>query len=140
MMRISGYTPLTGIAGRNQKKRTDGSGSQFDLGSSGRSESAASAGSAGGIAGIDALLALQEVDDPLTGRRRAMARGHDMLDMLEEIKVDLLAGRISPERLTRLAMLLERRIDSGNPALEKVVDEIELRAKVELAKLGLYGT
>jgi hypothetical protein len=138
-MRISGYAPLSGVGGRNQKKRTDGSGSSFDLGGTGRSESASSAGGAGGIAGIDALLALQEVDDPLTGRRKATARGHDLLDTLEGMKADLLAGRVSPERLNRLAMMLERRTDSGNPALEKVIDEIELRAKVELAKLGLYG-
>ena len=52
-MRISGYAPLSGVGGRNQKKRTDGSGSSFDLGGTGRSESASSAGGAGGIAGID---------------------------------------------------------------------------------------
>jgi hypothetical protein len=81
---------------------------------------------------------LQEVDDPLTGRRKAMARGHDLLDTLENLKADVLAGRVSPERLGRIAMLLSRRESSGNPELEKVIDEIELRAKVELAKLGQF--
>ncbi len=137
-MRISGYAPLAGVTGRNQKKRSDGTSGGFDLGG-GTSSSAASGTSAGaGIAGIQALLALQEVDDPLTGRRKAVARGHDLLDTLENVKADLLAGRISPELLARLMAMLDRREPSGDAKLEQVIDEIELRARVELAKLGHF--
>lgn len=138
-MRISGYAPLNGVAGRNQKKRSDGSGGTFELGSGGSANASGGASAGSGIGGIQALLALQEVDDPLTGRRKAVARGHDLLDTLENVKTDLLAGRISPERLGRLTQMLERRQATGDAQLEQVIDEIELRARVELAKLGHFG-
>ena len=137
-MRITGYSHLGGVQGRASRKRAGDSGSIFDVqsheetGSSGQSAPAARTG------GLDALLSLQEVDDPLTGRRKAMARGHDLLDTLENLKADVLAGRVSPERLGGITMLLSRRESSGNPELEKVIDEIELRARVELAKLGQF--
>ncbi|WP_417768592.1 flagellar assembly protein FliX [Stappia sp.] len=138
-MRISGYPPVNGVAGRNQKKRSESSGGTFELGSGGSASAAGAASSGSGIGGIQALLALQEVDDPLTGRRKAVARGHDLLDTLENVKADLLAGRVSPERLGRLMQMLERREASGDTQLEQVIDEIELRARVELAKLGHFG-
>ncbi|MCA1298831.1 flagellar assembly protein FliX [Stappia indica] len=137
-MRITGYTPTAGVAGRANKKRVGGSGSGFDLHQQEEASAAASGGAAAGIAGLDALLALQEVEDPLVGRRQAFARGHDLLDTLEAVKADLLGGRISSERLQRLAGLLERRKPSGDTALDGIVEEIELRARVELAKLGHF--
>jgi len=138
-MRISGYTPVSGTTGRNAKKRAGTTGESFDVSSPDRSAATAGGGAAHSIGGIDALLALQEVDDPLTGRRKAMARGHDLLDGMEALKADLLAGRVSPDRLHRIMALLQARSDSGDAALEGVIDEIELRARVELAKLGEFG-
>ncbi|MHC5652868.1 flagellar assembly protein FliX [Stappia sp. ICDLI1TA098] len=137
-MRISGYSPLSGVSGGKSKKRAGGTGGAFDVGSSEQSHASEATGSAGGVFGIGGLLALQEVDDPLTGRRKATRRGNDLLDTLENLKTDLLAGQVSPDRLGRIALLLSRREDSGNPDLEQVIDEIELRARVELAKLGHY--
>lgn len=94
-------------------------------------------GAARGIQGIDALLALQGVEDATTGRRKAVRRGFEILDILEELKIDLLAGRVSPERLTRLLVVVERHQDgTGDDHLDALLAEIELRARVELAKLG----
>ena len=114
-------------------------GSGFTV-ESGRSEAAPGlARSAGpiGLEGIEALLALQVADDPRSRRRRAVARGRDMLDVLDDLRIGLLSGRLSPEKLDRLAALVAA--DPGaadNEGLRRVLDAIELRARVELAKLG----
>lgn len=92
----------------------------------------------GAAAGIGALLALQTVEDPLAGRRRTVRRAHGLLDALEEIKLDLLAGHISPGRLDRAAHLLAEARSGADPDLEAVVGDIELRVAVELAKQGRF--
>ena len=99
--------------------------------------SAAKLAGAVGVQGLEALLALQGAEDPLGRRRRAVARGRDMLDVLEDLRIGLLTGRISPQKLDRLSALISS--DPGaaeSPGLRRILDDIELRARVELAKLG----
>jgi hypothetical protein len=89
-------------------------------------------------AGLDAILALQAVGDFTESRRRSVRRGATLLDQLEGMKADLLVGRVSSERLdamiTQLTSLRER-VEAG---LDAVIDDIELRVRVELAKLGHF--
>ncbi len=90
------------------------------------------------IAGIDALLALQGVEDPSERRRRAVARGRQVLDALEEIRFALLSGVVDRSALARLqGVVAQLKHETGDPALDQVLAEIELRAEVELAKAGL---
>ena len=101
-----------------------------------------SAGSAGGVNGanpvgaVSALLSLQEVDDSLNGRAKARQRAADILDELDALRDGLLAGTLSRDGLVRLAQLVRNRgPEVDDPRLKDVLDEIELRAEVELAKL-----
>jgi hypothetical protein len=83
------------------------------------------------------LLSLQEMADATTGRSRARARGEAMLDRLEDIRLGLLTGAVSKDRLVELSRLARaRRGEVDDPRLIEVLDEIELRAEVELAKLS----
>ena len=102
--------------------------------------SARAAQSSGPVAagGIDALLALQAVDDATVGRRKAVRRANLLLDALEEIQGDLLAGRVSEGRLNRAIALLQQAKTQTDPELEALVADIELRVRVELAKLGRF--
>ena len=43
------------------------------------------------LAGIEALIMLQEVEDSTIRRRRAVKRGHDLLDLLESLNLYLIA-------------------------------------------------
>lgn len=92
------------------------------------------------LAGVDALLALQESGDALHApRRRAIRRGEEMLDILDDIKLSLLAGQLPKSRLSRLLSVVERQQGAfSDPRLKDVLDQIELRARVELAKFGTY--
>lgn len=107
------------------------------------SEAAADAGPAAGAvpvaptAVLGAMLAAQGVDDPLGERQRAAREGHDMLDMLEAIRRGLVMGTIPRERLSHLLAYARGRRGSGDAALDDILAQIELRAMVELAKLGI---
>jgi hypothetical protein len=89
------------------------------------------------LATMDAILALQGEGDPAERRRRSLKRGHDLLDALDRLKAGLLAGRIAVDDLKGLvARLSDRPESTGDPGLDDVLAHIELRARVELAKLA----
>ena len=89
------------------------------------------------LSGIEALLALQEVPDATRSRKRAVRRGTDLLDRLDDIRIGLLTGAIPVEGLKTLArQLREKRPSDIDERLSGILDEIELRVAVELAKLG----
>jgi hypothetical protein len=92
------------------------------------------------LAGVDALLALQGVASPAGERAKAVRRGRDMLDMLDDIRRGMLEGAVSDTTLRRLAGLVNvKREDFVDPGLSQVLDDIDLRARVELAKLEYAG-
>jgi hypothetical protein len=87
---------------------------------------------------LDALLALQAVEDPLLKKKKLVRRGTQLLDTLDEMKADLLTGRVSEGRLNQLMAVLGQAREKADPGLDALIDDIELRARVELAKRGLY--
>ena len=92
------------------------------------------------VMGVDALLALQDVGTPLERKRRAVRRAGRILDVLDDLKVALLDGDLSGAELERLRRAVrDERDGTEDPALEAVLDEIELRAAVEVAKLEQAG-
>jgi hypothetical protein len=89
------------------------------------------------VGGIDALIALQGVEDPTERRRNALKRGRHALDALDELKIGLLGGILSPTTLTKLKAAAGYLKDgSGDSGLDAVLGEIELRVEVEIAKMA----
>lgn len=85
-----------------------------------------------------ALMALQQVEDATTGRSRGLKRAEAMLDDLNEMHRALLLGGIPAARLQMMAKSLqERQSDHGDPRLDNILADIELRVAVELAKRGM---
>ena len=90
------------------------------------------------VSGIESVITLQEVPDATDKRSRASYRdyGRDLLDRLDQIRMGILAGIFSKERLAELAhKLRERQKGTDDPRLNEIIKEIELRAEVEIAKL-----
>ena len=89
-------------------------------------------------ANIDALLALQGVEeDPAERRKRSVQRGRGALDVLDDLKIGLLAGSFDASTVARLrAAAADLKTSSGDPGLDAVLSQIELRVEVELAKAG----
>ena len=86
---------------------------------------------------VDALLAIQEVEDSTNMPKQTVRWGHEVLDVLEQLRVDLLLGRVPERRLhTVLKLIRTQQGTMPNPELRLVLDDIETRAAVELAKLG----
>ena len=88
---------------------------------------------------IDALLAMQGIEDPVERRKRSVARGRGALDVLDDLKIGLLSGNFDASTVTRLRdAAANLKSTSGDPGLDAVLSEIELRVEVELAKAGQF--
>ncbi len=95
-------------------------------------------GATGGIASannISGILGIQEVDDALAHAAKGKLRAEDILDRLEDLRLELLSGAISKEKLLQLSRIVNaRRAQIKDPRLVEILDAIDLRAQVELAK------
>ncbi len=91
-------------------------------------------------ANIDALLAMQGIEeDPVERRRRSVQRGKGALDVLDNLKIGLLSGNFDAFTMSRLRdAAANLKSTSGDPGLDAVLSEIELRVEVELAKAGQF--
>ncbi len=135
-MRIDGPGRPGNVARTRAGAKGERSSNVFSFSEGEQPESASAGAAAAPIGGIDALLALQAVEDP-AARGKRLRHGHEMLDLLDDIKLSLLAGEVPANKLKSLVETVSRRPDRyGDERIESVLDEIELRARVELAKLG----
>lgn len=113
-------------------------GGKFSLGEQEASRQSAGAGSLRAISSLDALLALQGVEDFTQRKRRAVARGRNALDALDSLKVGLLDGSVDRSTLARLKVAADGLgEETGDAGLDQVMQEIDLRVAVELAKAGM---
>jgi hypothetical protein len=139
-MKIGNTRQLGQTAGKRPASMRAGSGFALDGTEAGRGAAALSGPAS--LTAVDALLALQEAggaDDALHSPRRAIARGEQMLDILDDIKVALLGGQVPQAKLQRLLRAVEsEQAGVRDPELADILGHIELRARVELAKFGTY--
>ena len=138
-MKITGPNGVSGAsAPRGAPKPATGGFSLAESGSASEAAPTTGVSAATGVSSVDALLALQEVGSPLERRRRAISRAGGILDVLDEVKIALLDGGLPPAALDRLVSAVrEERSNTEDPKLEGLLNEIETRAQVELAKLEM---
>jgi hypothetical protein len=133
-MRVERPSGAGTVAAGKTLRRTASEGFTLSEGEA-TSGPAASTG-ARGIGGIDVLMALQGVEEPGERRRRAVGRGRTALDALDALKIGLLSGGFDAGTVARLKAAVSGLKDgSGDPILDGVLAEIELRVEVELAKM-----
>ncbi|OKO85787.1 flagellar assembly protein FliX [Bradyrhizobium sp. AS23.2] len=135
-MRIYGPNGTTLGTPAGQARRT-GSGT-FVLPDTSSAQETRAAAAPKAAANIDALLALQGIEeDPVERRKRSVARGRTALDVLDDLKMGLLSGNLDASTVMRLRdAATNLKSSSGDPGLDSVLSEIELRVEVELAKAG----
>ncbi|MGD1876916.1 MAG: flagellar assembly protein FliX [Kiloniellaceae bacterium] len=135
-MKIERFSGPKASASRRGGRSAQAGGGFASALAGGPSQSAAPSGSSP-VNALNALLSLQEVDDSTEGRARARRRGDELLDKLEELRLALLMGEVPLDHLEDLANLLAQRQGKVNdPKLSQIINEIEIRAAVELAKRG----
>ncbi|MDC9700723.1 MAG: flagellar assembly protein FliX [Alphaproteobacteria bacterium] len=137
MMRINEPGQTQAVSSKNKTKGKNTSGLSFSLDTSVPESATFGFSSVSSLRDIDAILTEQEIknspDDK--GRGRAVNRGSGLLDTLELLRIDLLTGAIPKERLEQLvSQLSQHRSPLSEPDLQSLLDDIELRAYVELAK------
>ncbi len=121
MVGVRGVTG--GVAtGAGRGARAQGGG--FRLGATGAGAAAAPAQGVAGPQGVS-LLALQECAPVAERDARARRQGQALIEELTALQAGLLAGRLDPGEA------------AADPALAAAIGAIRLRARVELARLGL---
>ena len=139
-MKVTDVNSSKAIGNTRRKKKTetkrDGFSDHLSKVAPDREEAGALDTSA--VQAVDSLLSVQEVPDATEERsRRPMIQyGGDLLDRLDQLRHDLLEGAVPKDKLAELAHRVRAgKKKSDDPKLNEIVDEIELRAEVEIAKL-----
>ena len=117
------------------KRKTTTTGGGFSVSDPAETHGGIVAG-LGPIAALVSILMLRGLDDSPDGRAKGQAHVEQLLNLLDAARDGLLAGGIPRSTLNKLAAAVTRRHDAfADPQLQDVLDQIELRAHVELAKL-----
>jgi hypothetical protein len=142
-MRIA-LPSATGTAGARPAPHPAGAAPAFTLGSLPETpapRSLAGTGPVAALASLATLLAAQESDGPTGRRRRAMKRGRQLVEQLGQVQLALLAGNLSPATIGQLRRHLAEEIDlKQDPALGRLMRDLDLRAAVEIAKIDYAVT
>jgi hypothetical protein len=138
-MKIEGPNRTQGAGATSKKDKVGGNGSFGAMVTGGAQESAGTA-AAQSIAGIDTLLALQGAEDPTerAAKKRMRVRADGLLSELDKIRMALLTGNLTVGHVLNIADVValhrERIMD---PQLTAILDEIDLRAQIEIAKMRM---
>jgi hypothetical protein len=88
------------------------------------------------VASLDAIVPIDSAAVEEQHKNIAKGRAVFILDRLEDIRQGLLLGAVSQSGLQELARTIrEARGETLDPKMSDILDDIELRAKIELAKL-----
>ena len=124
------------ISRSGERTKTDRA-SEFSSALEARSTESPSVSGSAPVSPVASVLAIQEVGDSTSGPSRGILRGLDLLERLENLRQALVLGTLTVTQIERLAVLAAGRKERVNdPALAEILNEIEIRAAVELAKLG----
>jgi len=144
MVEKVGYTRPP-LAARSTKRTSNVGGTDFaDALNKAEEASGVSAAEAtssiAATGGIGVLLGAQEVDEREARRRKDIKRGRLTLDALSGLHDALLQGMLPMATIERLERIVaQERMANPDPALADILDAIELRAAVELAKIEYAG-
>ena len=128
-------------AGGQRSVRSAGGFSMPQTSAAAPAAAAAATAPTSSVADVSALMALQGVETATERRRRAVRRGGALLDRLDELKIALLSGEAGEGALERLGRTLrEERPADEDSALTGLLEQIDLRAAVELAKAEVRRT
>jgi hypothetical protein len=134
-MKIKSNDPVGGASSVKKASRTKSAGGTFASHLSEPEETQGVTGTSA-VGSLDSILSLQGVGDATEGNRKAKQYGEDVLKSLELLLHDLLDGSIPRSHLQQLADLMQEQREFGqmSPKMQEIVEEIETRALIELAK------
>ncbi len=139
-MKIEGTGRIGGDTKTGKVKKTAQSSSVFSTGSTEGTSEVSDIFSLSGpseVLGAQALLNLQESLHLSPQDKQQVRNANKILDDLSQIQKSFLTGTYSKSTLQDLVMRLnDQRESATNADLDALLNQIELRAEVELAKLS----
>jgi hypothetical protein len=138
-MKVTKTDTSKGVSSARKAKRTadDDGGFADALREVSGAEATEHVQATGGMGAVSSILAVQQTADATDHKSRGLMLnyGNDLLDQLDRIRLSMLSGSISKDRLQDLARRLrERKSLSDDPKLNDLIAEVELRVEVEIAK------
>ncbi|MFD2262350.1 flagellar assembly protein FliX [Lacibacterium aquatile] len=135
-MRIQGPQGPGTTTSAKRGEKTSGDGSFAKMLGSDDAGAPAPATASRPLNAVDPLFAVQAAEAEAGGRKRARKRADDILDRLDDMRHALLTGDLTEGHLASIQRAIEEQRDLlSDPALVELLDEIDLRAQVEIAKL-----
>lgn len=92
------------------------------------------------IARVDLLLAAQSAEDPMekAANQRMRRRADKILRELDKIRLGMLTGNLSVGNMIDIAdVVASHREKIADPLLAGILDEVDLRAQIEIAKMRM---
>jgi hypothetical protein len=91
------------------------------------------------IGSVDNLLAVQEAEQRAEFERKQVKSANLVLESLEELRLAILSGEIPHYLLHNIEMRMNNlKQNVENQELREIIEDIELRAAVELAKFIIH--
>lgn len=142
MIRINPFLPTnaTDRTSSTKKKKDVAGGGLFGelLGGAEAASTSSGVAEAAPAMPLNPMLSLQEVSDEEVNIRQSVKRGQLTLDALDHLRDALLMGSLPSHLLGQMEKLVrEQRTQTSDPRLNAILDDIELRAAVEVAKLEM---
>ena len=140
-MRINEYGTVKSPSEIKRRKTSGTSSSSFSAlldatSSAGEADSTNSLSDISATAPLDNMLAMQEISEEEMARKELIKKGNNLIEELEKLRQQLLMGTVPLTTLRNLSHQLSIKKQSvSDPQLLSLMDDIELRAAVELAKL-----
>jgi hypothetical protein len=136
IIKVGGYTPIKPGSAVKKRGATDSASSFSDVLGAALAGDTAPAAQMSDISALNTMLSMQEISEEEVRRQKLVQQGRNMLDTLELLRQKLLAGGIPAHMMIELERQLSVQKQSvADPALKALIDDIELRLAVELAKL-----
>jgi hypothetical protein len=137
-MKVEGPGQAQGAAKAKKSGKADKAGNIFEDFVASDTPEAAATKTTQSIALVDSLLAVQGAEDPAarSARKRMRQRADTVLNELDRIRMAMLGGTLTVGHMIDIAdVVASHREKISDPALSALIDEIDLRAQVELAKM-----
>ena len=140
-MKIEGPKNTEGVSKTNRKRKIGTAEGDFGSLLGGGVDETESAGSLTGVQPmgmLDGLLSIQQLENEVMEKKKAIKKGSEILDYLDQLRHGLLRGRLSTMQVKNLAHAVkELQYNVTDPRLLDILSHIETRAAVELAKLEM---
>lgn len=137
-MKIDGPSKTQKTGKTDKTKKTGKADGTFGAMVTGAAKETAGTAATQSIAKVDSLLAVQGAESATerATKRRMRERGANVLRQLDHLRLAILTGNMSIGQVIDIAdVVASHREKITDPNLTAVLDEIDLRAQIEIAKL-----